>query len=61
VKTAWLTQAAVVARVFAGRTRPIKVDLADAADVVFRDVPSPGGDGVPLLDGDLHEGDGLAA
>lgn len=49
-----LTQAAFVARIFASRTCAIKVDLADAADIVFREIPSPSRDGVPLFDFDLH-------
>lgn len=49
-----LTDAAVVAGISAGRTRPIEVDLANATDVVFGNVPPPGRDGVPLLDLDLH-------
>lgn len=49
-----LTQAAIVARVFARRTRAVEVDLADATDVVLWDIPSPGRDRVPLLDSDLH-------
>lgn len=49
-----LTQAALVARIFASRACAIKVDLADAADIVFREIPSPSRDGVPLFDLDLH-------
>lgn len=49
-----LTQAARITGIFASRTRPVEVDLADATDVVLRNVPSPGSDRVPLLDGDFH-------
>lgn len=42
------TQAAVVSWVFAGRTGPVKMDLADTTHVVVRDIPSPGRDGVPF-------------
>jgi hypothetical protein len=49
-----LTQAAVITWIFTSRTRPVKVDLADTTNIVFRQVPAPGSDGIPLLDGDLH-------
>jgi hypothetical protein len=49
-----LTEAAVIAWVFARRTRAIKVDLADAAHIVFGYVPSPGSDGIPLRYLDFH-------
>lgn len=49
-----LTKTAVVAWVFASRACAVKVNLADAADVVFGDIPLPCRDGVPLLDGDFH-------
>lgn len=49
-----LTQWAVVAGVFACGTCPIKVDLTDATNIVFGNVPSPGRDRVPLFDLDLH-------
>lgn len=51
-----LTQGTIVAWIFACRTCAIKMDLADAADVVFGNVPPPGRDGVPLFDLDLHLG-----
>lgn len=30
------------------------MNLADTADIVFRDIPAPGGDGIPLLNCDFH-------
>jgi hypothetical protein len=51
-----LTQGAIIARVFACWTCAVEVHLADTADVVFGDIPSPGRDGVPLFDPDLHLG-----
>ncbi len=53
---AGLTKTAVVAWVFASRTRPVEVHLADAANIVFGDVPPPRRDRVPLCDSDLHVG-----
>ena len=50
-----LTKAAVVAGILARRTRPVKVYLTDAADVVLGNIPLPCGDGIPLLDGDFHD------
>lgn len=55
------TKRAIVAGVFAGWACPIKVDLADATNIVFGNVPAPGRDGVPLLDLDFHFGVGVAA
>lgn len=48
------TEAAVIARILAGRARPVKVSLADAANVVFGNIPLPCSDGIPFLDGDFH-------
>lgn len=50
-----LTQAAIIARVFASWTRSVEVDLADTTDVVLGYIPSPGCDGVPFLDCDFHD------
>lgn len=51
-----LTQAAVVAWVFACWTGAIKMDLTNATHVVFRNIPPPRSNRVPLLYGDLHTG-----
>lgn len=48
-------QAAIVAWVFTCRARPVKVDLTDTTNIVFRYVPAPSSDRIPLLDGDLHD------
>jgi hypothetical protein len=48
------TEAAVVAGVFTSWTGAVEVDLTDAADVVFRDIPAPSGNRVPFCDPDLH-------
>ena len=53
-KKRMLTEAAVVAGILARRTGPVEVDLADTADIVFGEIPSPRRDGVPLLDLDFH-------
>lgn len=53
-----LTEAAVVAWVFAGGTRAVEIDLADTAHIIFGDVPSPGSDRIPFLNLDLHYADG---
>jgi len=50
-------QAAVISRIFARRTGAVKVHLADAADVVLGDIPTPGGHRVPSSDLNLHAGD----
>lgn len=50
-----LTKAAVIARVFACWACAVKVDLADAADVVLGDIPPPRRDGVPAGNLDLHD------
>jgi hypothetical protein len=50
-----LTKTAVVAGILAGRTRPVKVHLADAANIVLWYVPPPRRDRVPLGDADLHD------
>jgi hypothetical protein len=52
----WHTKAAVIPRVFAAGARSVEVDLTNATNVVFGEVPSPGRHGVPLLDLDLHCG-----
>lgn len=49
-----LTEAAVVAGVFASRASAVKMHLADTADVVLWEIPAPGRDRVPLRDLDLH-------
>ena len=49
-----LTEATVVSRILACWTCAIKLDLADTADVVFRQIPPPCRNGVPLFDGDFH-------
>jgi hypothetical protein len=49
-----LTKSAVVAREFASRTGSIELNAADTADFILGHVPSPGSDGMPCLDGDLH-------
>jgi hypothetical protein len=49
-----LTQAAVISRISTGRTRSVKMHLADTADIILVNIPSPGGHSVPLLDGHLH-------
>lgn len=49
-----LTDAAVIAWIFARRTCAIKGNLTDTTDVVLGEIPSPSPNGVPLLDGDLH-------
>jgi len=49
-----LTQTTVISWVFASRTCAIKVDLTDTANIVVRDIPSPGSHGVPFPDSDLH-------
>lgn len=48
-------QAAIVAWIFTCRTRPVKVDLTDTTNIVFRYIPAPSSDRIPLLDGDLHD------
>lgn len=48
------TQAAIISRIFAGRTCPIEMDLADSTHVVVGNVPSPGSNGVPLSNFDFH-------
>ena len=48
------TQAALVSGISACWAGSVEMDLADAADIVFGDIPSPGRHGVPLLDRDLH-------
>ena len=48
------TKTAVIAWVFASRTGAVKVNLADTTDIVFRYIPAPCRDGVPICDGDLH-------
>lgn len=47
-------QAAIISRVFARRTCTIEMHLADTADVVVGNVPSPGRYCIPLLDLDFH-------
>lgn len=47
-------EAAVVAGIFAGGTGAIKVNLADTTDIVFRKIPPPSGNGIPILDLDFH-------
>lgn len=49
-----LTEAAVIAGIFACWTRAIKLNLADATDIVFWEIPAPGCNGVPFLDENLH-------
>lgn len=49
-----LTERAVISRVFARWTRAVVGVSTDAAHVVFWHVPSPGCDGLPGLDRDLH-------
>jgi hypothetical protein len=48
------TQDAIISGVFASRTCTIKVDLADTADVVVGDIPSPSSYRIPFPDLDLH-------
>jgi hypothetical protein len=47
-------ESVVITWIFTSRTRPVKVDLADTTNIVFWQVPAPGSDRIPLLDGDLH-------
>jgi hypothetical protein len=49
-----LTQDAIISGVFACWTCTIEVDLADAADVVVGNIPSPCSYGIPFPDLDLH-------
>lgn len=48
------TQRTVVAWKSARRAGAVEVNLADAADIIVRNIPSPGGHRCPLLDLDLH-------
>lgn len=49
-----LTESAVIAGEFASRTSAVKLNTADTADLILRDVPVPSSDGIPFLNGDLH-------
>jgi hypothetical protein len=49
-------QSAVIAWEFACRASTVKLDATDATDFILGHVPSPCGDGVPLVDLDLHVG-----
>ena len=51
-----LTKGTIIAGVFTCRACPVKVDLADTADIVFGNIPPPGRDSIPLLDRDFHVG-----
>ena len=47
-------QGTVVARILACRTGSIERNTTDTAGLVFRLIPTPGRNRVPLLDSDLH-------
>lgn len=49
-----LTQAAVIAGVFACWASAVKMNLTNATHVVLGDVPTPSSYGVPFLYGDSH-------
>lgn len=49
-----LTEGAVIAGKFAGRTGAIELNTTDTADFIFRDIPVPSSDGIPFFNGDLH-------
>lgn len=51
---ALLTHSAFIPGIFAGWTGSIKLNTADATDIVLWHVPAPCRDGIPLLDRDLH-------
>lgn len=49
-----LTQGTVIPRELARWTGTVELDATDPTDVVVGHVPTPGSDGIPLFDGDLH-------
>jgi hypothetical protein len=51
----WLTESAVVTRKLASRTGSIELNAADTTDFILRHIPSPCSNGMPGLDGDLHD------
>lgn len=48
------TQCAIISRVFASWTCPVKLHATDTANIIFWHVPMPCRHGIPLLDRDLH-------
>lgn len=48
------TERTIITGKFAGRTSTVKLDSTDPTDFVIGHIPTPGGDGVPLFDGDFH-------
>lgn len=49
-----LTEGAVIAGKFAGRTSAVELDAADTTHLILGHVPVPGGNGIPFLQSDLH-------
>lgn len=48
------TESTIIARIFARRTSSIELNATNTTDFIFRHIPPPGSDCVPLFDSDLH-------
>lgn len=50
-----LTQSAIIARVFAGRTCAVELYSTYTTDIILWHIPSPRGHRIPFFDGDFHD------